>query len=101
MTIGSIPLRFKVEIDPDQCMLCGRCVDNCSYGVFRKDGDAIRVNSRNCVACHRCTAFCPRDAISIYEKPTDYRSHPVWTREVRENIFNQAKTRKDHPCRYG
>ncbi len=94
MTIGSIPLRYKVEIDPDQCMLCGRCVDNCSYGVFRKDGDAIRVNSRNCVACHRCTAFCPRDAISIYEKPTDYRSHPVWTREVRENIFNQAKTGK-------
>jgi glutamate synthase domain-containing protein 2 len=94
MTIGSIPLRYKVEIDPDQCMLCERCVDNCSYGVFRKDGDAIRVNSRNCVACHRCTAFCPRDAISIYEKPTDYRSHPVWTREVRENIFNQAKTGK-------
>ena len=94
MTIGSIPLRYKVDIDPDQCMLCGRCVDNCSYGVFRNDGDAIRVNSRNCVACHRCTAFCPRDAISIYEKPTDYRSHPVWTREVRENIFNQAKTGK-------
>ena len=94
MTIGSIPLRYKVEIDTDQCMLCGRCVDNCSYGVYRKDGDAIRVNSRNCVACHRCTAFCPRDAISIYEKPTDYRSHPVWTREVRENIFNQAKTGK-------
>ena len=94
MTIGSIPLRYKVEIDPDQCMLCGRCVENCSYGVFRKENDSIRVNSRNCVACHRCTAFCPRDAISIYEKPTDYRSHPVWTREVRENIFNQAKTGK-------
>ncbi len=94
MTIGSIPLRYKVKIDPDQCMLCGRCVENCSYGVFRNDGDAIRVNSRNCVACHRCSAFCPRDAISIYEKPTDYRSHPVWTREVRENIFNQAKTGK-------
>ena len=45
MTIGSIPLRFKVEIDPDQCMLCGRCVENCSYGVFRKEEDAIRVNS--------------------------------------------------------
>ena len=94
MSIGSIPLRYKVAIDPDQCMLCGRCVENCSYGVFRKEGDAIRVNSRNCVACHRCLAFCPRDAISIDEKPNDYRSHPVWTREVRENIFNQAKTGK-------
>jgi glutamate synthase domain-containing protein 2 len=94
MSIGSIPLRFKVEIDPEQCMLCGRCIEYCSYGVYRREGDKIRVNSRNCVACHRCTAFCPRDAISIHEKPTDYRSHPVWTREIREAVFNQAKTGK-------
>jgi glutamate synthase domain-containing protein 2 len=94
MTIGSIPLRFRVAIDQNRCMLCERCVENCSYGVFRKEGDAIRINSRNCVACHRCLAFCPRDAIDIAEKPTDYRSHPLWTREIREAIFNQAKTGK-------
>ena len=94
MSIGSTPLRFKVELDTERCMNCGRCIENCSYGVYRKEGDKIVVNSRNCVACHRCIAFCPRDAISIYEKPTDYRSHPVWTREVREAVFNQAKTGK-------
>ncbi|MGA9404658.1 MAG: glutamate synthase-related protein, partial [Methanoregula sp.] len=94
MSIGSIPLRFKVELDTERCMNCGRCVENCSYGVFRKEDTKIDVNSRNCVACHRCLAFCPRDAISIYEKPTDYRSHPVWTREIREAVFNQAKTGK-------
>jgi len=94
MSIGSTPLRFKVTIDPEQCMLCGRCVDNCSYGVYRMEDGKIKINSRNCVACHRCTAFCPRDAISIHEKPTDYRSHPVWTREIREAVFNQAKTGK-------
>jgi len=94
MSIGSTPLKFKVSIDPDRCMSCGRCVENCSYGVFRQEGDEIRINSRNCVACHRCIAFCPRDAINIEEKPNDYRSHPVWTREVREAIFNQAKTGK-------
>ena len=94
MSIGSVPLRYRVEIDRDRCMACGRCVENCSYGVYRMEGDRVVVNSRNCVACHRCTAFCPRDAISIYEKPTDYRSHPVWTREIREAVFNQAKTGK-------
>ncbi len=77
MSIGSIPLRFKVELNTERCMNCGRCVENCSYGVFRKEDNKIVVNSRNCVACHRCLAFCPRDAIDIYEKPTDYRSHPV------------------------
>jgi glutamate synthase domain-containing protein 2 len=94
MSIGSIPLRFKVDLDIERCMNCGRCIENCSYGVFRKENDRVVVNSRNCVACHRCTAFCPRDAIAIYEKPTDYRSHPVWTREIREAVFNQAKTGK-------
>lgn len=92
--IGSLPLRYKVSIDPDQCMLCGRCIENCSYGVFHNEGDRIAVNPRNCTACHRCIAMCPRDAISLEEKPLDYRTHPVWTREVRESIYNQARTGK-------
>lgn len=75
-------------------MLCGRCVENCSYGVYRKENDRIRVNSRQCVACHRCVAMCPRDAISLAEQPNDYRSHPLWTRQVREAIYNQARTGK-------
>jgi len=92
MSIGSTPLKFRVTIDPARCMNCGRCIENCSYGVFSRKDDTIRINSRNCVACHRCSAFCPRDAIEIEEKPGNYRSHPVWTREVREAIFNQART---------
>jgi glutamate synthase domain-containing protein 2 len=87
-------MKYRVTIDREQCMLCGRCIENCPYGVYRKDGDLIRINSRNCVACHRCIAMCPRDAISLEEKPQDYRSHPVWTREVREAIYNQARSGK-------
>jgi glutamate synthase domain-containing protein 2 len=94
MSIGSIPLKFKVSVDPEQCMLCGRCIENCSYNVFRMDNGRIRVNSRQCVACHRCIAMCPRDAIDIKERPMDYRSHPLWTPEVREAIYNQARTGK-------
>jgi len=94
MSIGSTPLKYRVRIETERCMQCKRCIENCSYGVFREEDDAIQVQSRNCVACHRCLAFCPRDAIEIEEKPGDYRSHPVWTREAREAIFNQAKTGK-------
>ncbi len=94
MTIGSVPLRYKISVDHDQCMLCGRCVENCPYGVFRTEKDRIHVNSRVCVACHRCIAMCPRDAISLAERPVDYRSHPLWTPQVRESIYNQARTGK-------
>jgi len=92
--IGSMPLRYRITIDREQCMECGRCVENCSYGVFRWDGDRILINSRNCTACHRCLAYCPRDAIMLEEHPCDYRSHPVWSRQVRESIYNQARTGK-------
>ncbi len=94
MIIGSRPLKFRVMVDHDQCMLCGRCVDNCSYNVFRMEDGKIRINSRNCVACHRCLSQCPRDAIMISERPCDYRNHPLWTGTVRENIFKQAETGK-------
>ncbi|WP_342678672.1 glutamate synthase-related protein [Methanofollis sp. UBA420] len=94
MAIGSVPLRYKITIDHDRCMECGRCIENCPYGTFRKEGDRIVAVSRNCTACHRCIAMCPRDAISLVEHPVDYRSHPLWTPEAREAIYNQARTGK-------
>ena len=92
MTIGSTPPRYRISVDRDQCMLCERCITECPYGVFRRNGERIAVNSRQCTACHRCIAMCPRDAIDLEEQPVDYRSHPVWTRGVREAIYNQART---------
>ena len=92
MSIGSVPSKFRISVDHDQCMLCQRCIENCPYGVFRMENDRIHVNSRQCVACHRCISMCPRDAIDIEERPVDYRSHPVWTPEIREAIYNQART---------
>lgn len=92
MSIGSLPVRYLISVDRDRCMLCERCIENCPYGVFRREGDRIMVDSRKCTACHRCIAMCPRDAITMKEKPVDYRSHPIWTRETKEAIYNQART---------
>jgi glutamate synthase domain-containing protein 2 len=94
MAIGSLPQHYRVAIDADRCMFCERCIENCPYGVFRREGDTIRIDSRKCTACHRCIAMCPRDAITLEERPVDYRSHPLWTRGVREDIYNQARTGK-------
>ncbi|MBN2109986.1 MAG: IMP dehydrogenase [Methanosarcinaceae archaeon] len=94
MSLGSVPLKYRISIDRDQCMKCMRCVDNCSYGVFRVEDDKILIDSRKCTACHRCISMCPRDAITLQERPVDYRSHPLWTVEAREDIINQARTGK-------
>ncbi|MDW7730837.1 MAG: glutamate synthase-related protein [Methanolobus sp.] len=94
MSLGSVPLKYRISIDRDQCMKCMRCVDNCSYGVYRVENDKILIDSRKCTACHRCISMCPRDAIMLQERPVDYRSHPLWTVEAREDVINQARTGK-------
>ncbi|WP_445474936.1 glutamate synthase-related protein [Methanococcoides methylutens] len=94
MSLGSVPLKYKVTIDREQCMHCMRCINNCSYGVFHKEDDRIIIDSRKCTACHHCISMCPRDAISLKERPVDYRSHPLWTAEAREDIINQARSGK-------
>ncbi|WP_406655581.1 glutamate synthase-related protein [Methanolobus sp. ZRKC2] len=94
MSLGSVPLKYKISIDRDQCMKCMRCVDNCSYGVYRIEEDKIIIDSRKCTACHRCISMCPRDAIMLQERPVDYRSHPLWTVEAREDVINQARSGK-------
>ncbi|MCC7568913.1 MAG: IMP dehydrogenase [Candidatus Methanofastidiosa archaeon] len=87
-----IPNKYDVVVDPSRCRMCGRCEENCSYGVFRKEQDRIVTFPSNCVVCHRCISFCPADAITIRERTATYRHHPHWDEESREDIYNQANT---------
>jgi glutamate synthase domain-containing protein 2 len=96
MIIGSTPPKFSISVDESRCILCRRCVNECAYGTLRVDEQRqqIQAFSRNCVACHRCVSRCPRDALTIIERPCDYRSHPLWTTQARENIYKQALSGK-------
>lgn len=87
-----VPPKYKVEVDPNKCMLCERCTVECSWGVHRREGDRIISYSNRCGACHRCVVMCPRDAITIKENAVSWRSHPLWDIDARTDIYNQAKT---------
>lgn len=87
--------RFKVRIDDNTCIKCGRCAENCTFGVieFDKKGDTPKVmNTRNCVACQRCAVYCPADAISIVEYPVTYSPHANWTPWHIRAVCEQART---------
>ncbi|RZN46247.1 FMN-binding glutamate synthase family protein [archaeon] len=94
MNSNFIPTKYDVYVDPQRCRLCERCVENCSYGVFRRDRDRILTFPSNCAVCHRCISFCPADAITISRRVVQYRQHPLWDEEAREDIYNQARTGK-------
>ena len=55
----------KAEIDPDICINCGKCMENCRF-------DAIKVNERShfvdpfgCEGCGVCEFVCPVNAVSL------------------------------------
>ena len=70
--INYIPRRFTVIRDKELCINCGCCVRQCSNEChfFDEDGKTVLVNSKNCVACHRCVDLCPTGALRIEELDT-------------------------------
>lgn len=65
--INYIPRKFTVIRDKELCINCGCCVRQCSNEChyFDEDGKTVLVNSKNCVACHRCVDLCPTGALRI------------------------------------
>jgi len=89
-----LPPKFIVERNPDKCIQCQVCVNQCSFDVHYYDAEDDEVKSRdeNCVGCHRCAIFCPTTSVNIRMNTLDYRENYNWRREVIEDIIKQAET---------
>ena len=92
--INYIPRRFTVIRDKELCINCGCCVRQCSNEChfFDEDGKTVLVNSKNCVACHRCVDLCPTGALRIEKYVCDYRDNANWTPSYQQEICRQAET---------
>ncbi|MGC8827098.1 MAG: glutamate synthase-related protein, partial [Anaerolineae bacterium] len=86
-----LPSDFLVHIGPE-CILCGRCVRECSFGVLEQKEGRITAHHARCVACQRCVVFCPRSAIAILPHPSISRPNAYWTPEQRRALLRQAQT---------
>jgi len=59
---------YVAQVNQDQCVGCGTCVEKCYYGVMKlnEDGKAERIGE-HCIGCGVCAYFCPENAISLVE----------------------------------
>ncbi len=55
-----------IKMNPELCIGCGTCVDNCPNRVFQLvNGKSQAVNSKDCMACYLCETVCPKSGIKI------------------------------------
>jgi glutamate synthase domain-containing protein 2 len=86
--------KFLVKRDPDLCIRCKVCVNQCSFDAnyYDAEDDEVKSRSENCVGCHRCEIFCPTQALTIIRNPQEYRENYNWRPEVVDDILRQAET---------
>ncbi len=55
-----------LELNPNACIGCGRCLEVCPHQVFSLEGKrAGIINFDACMECGACARNCPVDAIRV------------------------------------
>ena len=55
-----------LDLNPDKCIGCGRCLEVCPHGVFQLDAGKVRIQDRDgCMECGACAKNCPVAAVSV------------------------------------
>ena len=54
-----------LEINHDNCGLCGLCVNSCAFNAINIEGDKIKIDKFKCKGCGTCVAICPTNAIEM------------------------------------
>jgi heterodisulfide reductase subunit A len=52
-------------IDPEICMKCGKCAEECVYDAIDTTGDVYKVIDVACQSCGKCASICPTNAIDL------------------------------------
>ncbi|ABR54681.1 4Fe-4S ferredoxin iron-sulfur binding domain protein [Methanococcus vannielii SB] len=55
----------KIEINPETCILCNKCVDICPVSAMNSKYPDIPNINKSCVYCGNCVDICPVSAIKI------------------------------------
>ena len=55
---------MAVQVNTDECIGCGACVDSCPMDAITVN-DHAEVDEDACIECGACTGSCPVEALSL------------------------------------
>lgn len=93
--------RGHIEIDIDDCIMCGMCMRKCPSGAITVDraSKTWSIERMGCVQCENCVNACPKTCLHIkpgYTEPSTEKTVDSFTKPVEEkadtNTNAAAKT---------
>ncbi len=69
---------FYAEVDGNQCVACGDCVDRCHMAAIEIEGTA-RIDLDRCIGCGVCVPVCDYEALHLRQKAESLQSVPPET----------------------
>ncbi|MBQ9511032.1 MAG: 4Fe-4S binding protein [Clostridia bacterium] len=49
-------------IDPEKCIACGSCADNCPVSCIEEKDGVYVIDPDQCIGCGTCAGVCPVEA---------------------------------------
>lgn len=57
---------MTAEVDENNCLGCGACVEKCPVGaITMNDKEIAVVDKEKCTGCGKCLKACPNEALSV------------------------------------
>jgi NAD-dependent dihydropyrimidine dehydrogenase PreA subunit len=61
-------MAYKPEMDTENCVVCGECVEICPEDVYELQNEkSVVVNGEECLGCESCIEVCEHEAITVTE----------------------------------
>lgn len=81
--------RGHVEINIDNCIMCGMCMRSCPPGAIevKRAENTWSINRFDCIQCGYCVEKCPKKCLSIvpgYQEPQPEKSVDTVVKPVAE-----------------
>lgn len=85
---------YMIERNPERCIGCQVCVNQCANLVHVWDEDMGKILSKDdyCVNCHRCVVYCPTHALSIKKWPLQFTENANWDESNIKYLYAQAES---------